>query len=176
MNWDDYRNFGPLATGRFDHHPDGEAQHHLGHGVWYAAIETGTENNGLATALAERFQEARTVSLSDQYYHLAICHPGRSLELLDMRSGWITKAGGNAAIGSGKREQSRKWAREIHKKYTTLDGIVWSSSVYPPGNAIVLWRGAVPALAPSAVAIDPLAELLPNVVRAANTLGYLVAL
>jgi len=176
MNWDDYRHFGPLATGRFDHHPDGEARHHPRQGVWYAAIETGTENGGLATALAERFQDSRTVPLGDRFHHLVVCHPGRSLTLLNMRSGWITKAGGNAAIGSGRRDRSRTWAREIHRTYPALDGIVWSSSVYPPGNAIVLWSGEVPALAASAIAIAPLAELLPYVVRAANTLGYTVAL
>lgn len=175
MKWNQHRHFGPIATGRFDHHPDGPAQDHDNHGVWYAAIEIDRDNRGIATAVAERFQETRTVPLDDHGFHLTICHPGRDLRLLDLRTGWITQAAGNAAIASGSRTQSRKWARAIREEYDTLDGLVWSSSVYPSGNAIVVWEDEDPAFAPTARLIRSLPDMTPYLVAAAKTLKYSIA-
>lgn len=171
--WNAPRHYGPLATGRFDHHPNGAPSYHAAHSVWYAALEIADDNNGLHTALAERFQDTRTVPLSPGFSSLVICQPARTLRLLNLDSRWITQAGGNAAITSGPRIQSRTWAREIRRHYAELDGLVWSSSVHPPGKAIVLWDHDSDTLAPFADLISPLDGLARVLVPVIDDLGYM---
>ncbi len=170
--WNEPRHYGPLATGRFDHHPAGAPSYDATHSVWYAALETGNDNNGLHTAIAERYQDTRVVPLSSGDSSLVICRADRDLRLLNLDSRWITQAGGNAAIASGPRSQSRKWARAIRKRYPNLDGLTWSSSVYPPGTAIVLWDHDSGALAPYADLISPLGGLTKILVPVVADLGY----
>lgn len=129
------------------------------------------------TALAETFQDTRVIDTHDGEPYLVIWRPTRALVLLDLASGWTTRAGGNQAICSGDRRQARRWAREIYGTYEEIDGIVYTSATYGPGCAVALFdRGAdsIPrhpllhrALADPAV--TPLLE------QAAAALGYLLA-
>ena len=139
MRWDQFRRFGP-TSGRFDHHPEGDRQVHPGHGVWYGGLDQPGGRSALATVVAEAFQQTRVIPLRSRRRWMVITAPARPLRLLSLDSSWITQAGGNAAIRSGPRVQARKWARAIHRHYPEIDGLAWSSSVYPPGSAVVLWE------------------------------------
>jgi hypothetical protein len=53
---------------------------------------------------------------------------------------------------------ARTWSRAIYREYPDVDGLVWSSSVLPPGRSIVLYERAADAV-PAAPASDrPLSE------------------
>lgn len=168
--WWEFRRWGPTAA-RFDHHPDGPSR--LGHSVWYAALETPDDNGqptGLATVLAERFQDTRTVPARSRNISLAICNPAKTLTLLNLEPDWLTQAGGNAAIASGPRHQSRKWARAIRHTYPRIDGLIWQSSVFRPGVAIVLWDQPRPALAPNPLLNRPLADIATSLIPVVDRL------
>lgn len=173
-SWHESRHWGPTAA-RFDHHPEGAPAFHPIHKVWYGAVET-TDAQGrpsaLFTALAERFQDSRTVPYLSRDVSLAVCAPARHLRLLDLESGWLTRAGGNAAISAGPRAQSRNWARAIAHTYPDLDGLIWRSSVYRPGLALVLWNLAREAFAPRPLLNRPLADISGTVLAATVDLGY----
>src|SRR5207253_3123453 len=67
----------------------------------------------------------------------------RDIQLLDLDAGWVTRAGGNQAITSGRRSRSREWARAIYAELPAVDGLAYISSVWGPGRCIALWdRGS----------------------------------
>lgn len=176
LRWDQFRRYGPTRA-RFDHHPEGDPAVHPHHGTWYGGLERPGGKLAIATAVAEVFQDTRTVTLASRQRWMVITAPARPLHLLSLDSSWITRAGGNAAIRSGPRAQARKWARAIHHHYPEIDGLAWSSSVYPPGSALVLWERrhdpapfAVPKLN------RPLSDLTHALVPVADELRYEISL
>jgi len=175
--WHEFRHWGPTAN-RFDHHPDGPPAQHPRHGVWYAALEETDklgDPTGLYTAVAERFQDSKTVPLNDSTISLVKCSASRTLTLLDLESRWLTQAGGNAAIESGPRDRSRKWARAIRASYPHIDGLIWRSSVYRPGRAIALWDLPRVALARTAKFNRTVPELSAALIPAAKHIGYAIS-
>lgn len=172
MRWDQYRRYGPTAS-RFDHHPGGEPAVHPRFGTWYGGLDQPGGDSAIATSIAEFFQDKRRVSLTSRQPRMVITSPARTLHLLNLDSSWITQARGNAAIRSGPRAQSRKWARAIHRHYPEIEGLTWSSSVYPPGSAVVLWERRDD---PSPFTVPSLNRALPDLthvlVRAVNQLRY----
>ena len=176
LRWDQFRRFGP-TTGRFDHHPVVDQKDHPDHGVWYGALEKLRSRSALTTVVAETFQDTRVVPLGSRQRWLVITAPARPLHLLSLDSSWITRAGGNAAIRSGPRSQARKWARAIHLHYPEVDGLIWSSSVYPPGTAIALWeRRDSPSPFDLPLLNRPLADLTHYLVAAAEETGFRASL
>ena len=177
IRWDQFRRYGPRETGRFDHHPDGKPAVHPRHGIWYGGLDQPDDNTAIATSVAEVFQDTRTVPLTSRQRWMVITTPARPLHLLSLDSSWITQAGGNAAVGSGPRVQSRKWARAIHRHYPEINGLTWSSSVYPPGSALMLWeqRDDPSPFTPPTLN-RPLRDLTHVLVPAAHKLRYQMSL
>lgn len=107
--------------------------------------------DAFVTALAEFFQHSTgrvgpidrlAASPTATAFRLAT-----SVRLLDLGSGWVTRAGGNQAIVAGLRTRARAWAGAIHQAHAHLDGLVYPSSVWGPGLCMALWergRSALP--------------------------------
>jgi len=150
---------------------------HPNHGTWYGALEQPGGHSALAAVVAEAFQDTRILTLTSRQRWMVITAPARTLHLLSLDSAWITRAGGNAAIRSGPRAQARKWARAIHHHYPEIDGLTWSSSVYPPGTSVVLWeRRDSPTPFALPTLNRPLSDLTHYLIAAAEELGYRVCL
>ena len=140
-DWYQFRTWGPTNS-RFDHHPY-PPQDHPRHGIIYGAFES----NAFATAFAETFARGNDILGPIDRSHaapwLVAFETVAPLRLLDLRSGWVTRAGGNGAISTGARSRSREWARVIHRTHRDVDGVVYGSSIWPPGNCLAIWeRGA----------------------------------
>ncbi len=177
-SWNRFRRWGPHREARFDHHPAGTPRIHHDFGVWYGAWELPDTEEALACVLAEYFQESTRIDVSGAT-HIVIARLASPLRLLDLESGWLTRAGGNAAIVSGPRGPSRKWARAIHGTYTEIDGVAWRSSVYRPGQAVALWEppqqrdgSRRPLLSPVCDLVAPLSDILAQVTAAAGKIRY----
>lgn len=175
VRWHEFRHWGPSAA-RFDHHPLGPPTMHPNHGAWYAALETrGDDPTGLYTAIAERFQDARTIPIADSSISVAACTTGHPVNLLDLESRWLTQSAGNGAIESGPRFRSRQWARAIRATYPEVHGLIWRSSVFRPGQAVVLWDLPRDSLAPTPRLNRTIDQLAPLLIPAAKRLGYRVS-
>lgn len=110
----------------------------------------GTGRTAFTTVLAEYFQDDRgTVGPIDRRRNgvaLSAFELAAPVQLLDLGSGWATRAGGNQAICSGPRSRSREWARTIYDTHPTVAGIYYPSSTWGPGHCIALWERATPAI------------------------------
>lgn len=163
--WRSFRFDGPLA-GRFDHHdPTSPTQR----GVLYGALD-------VATCVAEVFQATRVV---DRFAHdrcLTAFEATRPIALLDLTGDWPTRAGASQAIASGARPRAQHWARTIYDAYPKIQGIWYPSSIRGSHPAFVLFDRAQPALAADPAIDVPISHpgLLPDLVRIANKLGYLL--
>lgn len=107
-------------------------------------------NEAFTTAIAEYFQDDRgTVGPVDRRRHgvaVSAFELAAPVQLLDLGSGWVTRAGGNQAICSGARSRSRAWARAIHGAHPTVSGLYHPSSIWGPGRCIALWERAAAAI------------------------------
>ncbi|MCA1837068.1 MAG: RES family NAD+ phosphorylase, partial [Actinobacteria bacterium] len=122
--WPQFRSYGPLATGRFDHHPEPAADHGRdGPGVLYVS------RHGPA-CVAEAFQSNRTIMRRFGAPQLVAFTLRRDVTLLDLCGLWPTAAGASQAIASGPRSSSRAWARAIRAAYPDLEGLRYRSSMY----------------------------------------------
>ncbi len=106
--------------------------------------------SSLQTAMLECFRDTGIVDTVTDDPYFALFKPQRPLRLLDLAdSDWITVGGGNAAISSGPRIQSRAWARAIYEHYRhddELDGVFYTTSNRPASRSIALWERADDAL------------------------------
>jgi hypothetical protein len=169
------RLFGP-TTSRFDHHPP-PRRVHPSRSIAYLTFD----DTRFAAALAEYFQDANGgVGPIDRVHRQPVITQielATELHLLDLDSGWVTRAGGNQAIVSGRRSRARDWARAIYAEHQAIAGLAYGSSVWAPGRCVALWeRGAV-ALPPTPMTSrtldDPAIE--PALADAAKKLGsYLI--
>ncbi len=138
-------------------------------GVLYAARD-------LVTCVAEVFQGSRLVDRAAADRCLAGFRLTRSVRLLDLTGHWPTRAGANEALASGPRPRAQAWTRAMYKAYPRIEGIWYPSSMHGGNPALVLFERAETAL-PSTADLDvPLSHpgLLPDLVRAAASLGYLI--
>lgn len=135
--WDEMRAFGP-TTSRFDHHTT-PRRLHPSRSIAYLTFG----DRRFVAGLAEYFQDANGgIAPIDRalrrptvtQFELAV-----DLDLLDLDSGWVTRAGGNQAIVSGPRSSARAWARAIYAEHPTAQGLAYGSSVWAPGRCIALW-------------------------------------
>lgn len=153
---DRLRHWGPSEQGRFDHHErdrDGEPCDHLDDEgrVGAAVASFGARrspvtpprrgsipvDSPIVTAVAEAFQASRVIDCSG-LHGLALMATGPDREMLDLSSGWATRAGAVSHLATGPRPQTQAWARAIHDAYPNLAGILWPASVHPAGWALVL--------------------------------------
>jgi RES domain len=154
IQWNEFRSFGPTGS-RFDHQPP-PPRSHPQRRVMYLAHN----RNALTCALAEYFQDGGggilPLDLTRNRPAITVFDLEHDVRLLDLTSGWVTRAGGNQAINSGRRSTSRAWARAIYKSHPSIDGLLYPSSVWGPGRCVVLWERANHSLPKNAVASRPL--------------------
>lgn len=174
--WDELRAWGPTAS-RFDHQPPPPRTHPRRK---VAYVTYGPE--AFTAAIAEYFQdEGGGIGPIDRTHRApqaTVLSPTTQLRLLDLASGWVTRAGGNQAICSGPRRRAQEWARAIYKHHRKhIDGLAYPSSVWGPGRCAVLWEGARHALPDRPVATRALADpvLLDLVADASERLGTNIA-
>lgn len=183
VSWREFRYFGPVAS-RFDHHEakaDGAPKVQQ-RGVIYAAPSAVTwEDDGqwgdaAFTALAEFFQEGRTIDIIRRTPRLS-AFAGEPLRLLELSGAWMTRAGANLAICSGPRDRSRLWARAVYEHDETIQGVACRASTHA-GLTSALWERSAPSLPPAPLFDRPLSDprLLADLRRAARELNYDLAL
>lgn len=157
--WNQHRHWGP-TTARFDHHPPPPAMY-AEYGIVYLTVG----DRAVTTACAEVFQRADgagvgPIDRTGRQPALTIFEMASDLVLLDLSTGWVTKAGGNGAICSGPRPPCRAWARAIHDTHgQTIDGIAFPFSVWPPGLNLAVWADAARVFPASPVIARDLADV-----------------
>jgi hypothetical protein len=139
--WDQFRFWGPTQS-RFDHHlppPSDEER-----GILYAAHGS----TSFTVAIAEYFQDdsgAGVGPIDPLLYSpmITLFTIAEEIPLLDLDSGWVTRAGGNQAIKTGPRDVARDWARAIYDLHQDkVLGLAYGSSVWGPGRCVALWETA----------------------------------
>ncbi len=165
--WDEFRRFGPLATGRFDHHPDPPRLHDDEPGILYAAYRA-------KTCVAEVFQDRRSVDRRHREPWLAGFRLRRAARLLSLRGDWPTRAGGSIKINTGPRSACRRWSRAIHEAYPEIEGLLYASSMHANAEAVALYERAADALPERPEFNIPLSHpaLLAELERMAGEIGY----
>lgn len=154
-SWDTFRRFGPTRS-RFDHHQPPPRAHGTRSIAYVTYGDGGPRSNPFTAVLAELFQDdgggVMPFDLTRDAPHVSVFEITRRLRLLDLASGWVTRAGGNQAISSEARSTARAWARLIYlHHHSSIDGVAYHSSVWPPGRCAALWQGAR-----SAFPVEPL--------------------
>jgi hypothetical protein len=142
VTWDQFRQVGPLATMRFDHHsPPRRLQDR---GILYGAIRRppGEGRPAPEACLAEAFHDTRTIDPHDRTPWIVAFTPTAPLALLDLTGAWPTRANANQAISSGDRRRSRQWAQAIYDDYPDLDGIHYTASNFGPGHSVAVFERA----------------------------------
>ena len=175
--WSQLRTWGPVASMRFDHHPPPPREHPVravGHLV--AASTTARPCDPLEVAVLERFQTGVIDRHTDEP-RLVLWQPTRPLGLLQLTDAtWLARAGGNAALLAGARGRARLWSRALYRAYPEIDGLIWASSVLPPGRAVLLDERAADAVPTAPLSDRALREpaLQPALARIAATYGMVL--
>jgi hypothetical protein len=164
-SWKGFRRFGPLGTGRFDHHEP--PPHDQDRGILYAA------DRGSA-AFAECFQATRTINRSRRDPWLVCFSLDREVSLLDLGGAWPTRVGASQAINSGERSRAREWSRAIYEQYPGVEGLRYPSSMLVGAVAVALYERAEDALAGRPILHMPLTHpgLQFPIQRVASEVGY----
>lgn len=174
IQWNELRSFGPTGS-RFDHQTPPPRTHPVRRVLYVAHAR-----NAFTCALAEYFQDGGggilPLDLTRNRPAATIFDLENSVRLLDLTSGWVTRAGGNQAINSGRRSTSRAWARAIYKFHPSIDGLLYPSSVWGPGRCAVLWERADHCLPKTAIASRPLDDpyLRRPIAKAADELNTFI--
>ena len=138
--WNAFRYFGPTGA-RFDHQKrDGEGHaHEQERGILYLARD-------IPTALAEAFQEKRTVNRGYDQPWLVSIQLGCDLALLNLTDTFCVRAGGSMKLVSGPTVYAQNWSRAFYECYEAIHGLYYPSS---------LTNRPVIALYERAFALDP---------------------
>ncbi|GAC1332169.1 MAG: RES family NAD+ phosphorylase [Mycobacteriales bacterium] len=168
--WRSLRTFGPVPGGRFDPHPvrtDARPADAPGYGVTYLGLS-------LRTALAEVFQDTRTVDRRTGRPYLAVFRVRHAVRLLDLAGSWPTRAGASQAISSGRRDRAQAWARAIYSAYDDVEGVWYPSAMDGGAPAVCLWQRAAAALPRTPEVNMPLdaPTLALPLARACGPIGY----
>lgn len=173
-----FRSFGPTGS-RFDHHgpgPGGRPQ--AGDRAILYAVDARRDRSALVSAIAEVFQQTRTIDLAHEEPHLSAFTTALDIPLLNLAGHWATRVGGSLALSAGTREAARGWSRAFYKAYPRIGGLRYRSSMSGGSSiAVAFYERALPAM-PGAPDLDlPLAHpaLRRDVVRAAGILGFQIA-
>ena len=168
VTWSTFRQFGPTPTGRFDHQPP-PPHDDPDRSILYAGLDA-------LAAIAESFQDTRTIDRRRQEPWLVGFELAGPLPLLDATRLWPTRAGASQAIATGRRPTAQAWSRRIHAAYANLAGVLYRSSMAGGSLNVALYERAIPAM-PAEPAIHlPLSHpgLALPLARAASKLGYLL--
>jgi hypothetical protein len=131
LPWNTPRNYGPLASMRWDPQP-GPQPGSGADGVLYAAVD-------VATSLAEAYQTTRVIDTRTGAPALTAWEPERPLRLLDVSGTWLLRNTASAALLAAPRSTCRRWARAIYTTWPDLDGL-HAPSTMTGRPTIVLWR------------------------------------
>ncbi len=171
--WNELRHHGPTNS-PFDHHPP-PPQLHPAHGITY--LTRGP--NQFTAALAEAYQNStggvEPIDRARNQNTLTLFELASDLELLDLDSGWLTRAGGNQAVCAGPRDRAREWARSIYAGHG-VDGLAYRSSAWAPGNCVALWERGATAIPTAPLATRALTDsgLVTALANAAQTLHTII--
>lgn len=168
LGWDTLRAWGPVASGRWEPHPQ-RAGNQPGEGVMYAAT-------GLATAVVETFQETRRIDPSAGAPRATSWTPTRPLRLLKLTDDWCLRNGASAALTSAPHAVCRTWTRAVRAAFPDLDGLLTGSVLTGRPN-VTLWSPAAETLASlpdfsERLADDLLWDVLDRVAHRYRRAGY----
>ncbi len=166
LPWNRLRRFGPLATGRWDPHPEPAADHPR-EGVGYFAFD-------VTTCLAEVFQESRFIDVVAGAPYATAFALARDVRVLDLTGRWLLRAGARQSVATGPRHRTRRWARAIRAAWPDLDGLVAPSAVDGGRDCLVLWHPGRTALPSVPLSSEPLASppIRPRIAVAADRIRY----
>ncbi len=137
--WSSFRSYGPVAAGRFDHHPlpTGECADRR---ILYAGLQA-------PGCLAEVFSRTRLIDRWIDEPYLCAFRIDAPLVLLDLRGSWPTRAGGSQALATGPHSVSQAWSRAIHEAYRDVAGLAYRSCMAgEPDTNVVLYERSEDAL------------------------------
>lgn len=164
--WNELRRYGPTATGRFDHH-EPPPHEDLARAILYAARDA-------TAALAEAFQDSRTIDRRRQEPWLVAFELTADIAALDLTRLWPTRAGASQAIATGRRVTAQAWSRAIYRAYPEVAALAYRSSMAGSSINVALYERAAAAVSTSPVLHLPLTHpgLALSLARAASKLGY----
>jgi hypothetical protein len=164
--WSELRTFGPTATGRFDHQ-EPPPHDDPARGILYAARDA-------IAALAEAFQDTRTIDRRRQEPWLVAFELQVEVIALDLTRLWPTRAGASQAISTGRRATAQAWSRSIYRDYRNVGALLYRSSMAGRSVNLALYERAGTALPQRPTLHVPLTHpgLALPLARAASKLGY----
>lgn len=164
IGWNELRHWGPSSTARFDPHEPPPRTQDLGVAYLSLAVDT---------AMAEVFQDTRTIFVGRGGMYLSGFETISSLELLDLTGRWPLRVGGSHAINTGRKDATRAWARAFVTAWPELDGCLYTSSMTGK-ECVALYEPGVDALPSVPGFSEPLAHpgLAATVATAAEQIGY----
>ncbi len=121
--WNTFRYFGPTGA-RFDHQErdvKGRA-FEQDRGILYLASD-------IPTALAEVYQEKRTVNRRDNHPWLVSIRLACELTLLNLTDTFCVQAGGSMKLVSGPTVYAQNWSRAFYECYEEIHGLYYPSSL-----------------------------------------------
>jgi hypothetical protein len=164
--WGELRHYGPTATGRFDHqepppHDDPDRA------ILYAGLDA-------MAALAEAFQDTRTIDRRRREPWLAGFALSADLVALDLSRLWPTRAGASQAIATGRRVTAQAWSRAIYRAYPEVQALLYRSAMAGGFFNVALYERAANGVPSSPTIHIPLTHpgLALPLARAASKLGY----
>jgi len=121
--WNAFRYFGPTAA-RFDHQELDEAgnAYEQERGMLYFAVD-------IPTALAEVFQEKRTINRVMDRPWLVSLRVSCDLTLLNLTDTYCVRAGGSMKLVSGPTLYAQNWSRAFYDCYAGIHGLYYPSSL-----------------------------------------------
>lgn len=133
--WNTFRTFGPVATGRFDHH-EPPPRDQPDRGICYAADDA-------ATAIVEAFGDTRLIDRRTHDPWLVAFAVGADLVALDLTGAWPTRAGASQEIATGRRDVAQAWSRVLWAAYPGVGALRYRSSMAGGAiNTAIYERGA----------------------------------
>lgn len=166
--WSHFRTFGPVRTGRFDHHPLPRGDH-PDHGILYAAFD-------VKTAVAEAFGDERMIDRVRDEPYIARFRLTGPVPSLDLASDWPTRAGGSQELSSGPRPTAQAWSRAIWEDLDWIEALLYPSSMHGGATNVAFYeraRSAIPAT-PGRVLPLSLPAFEADLIRFATELGYAI--
>jgi hypothetical protein len=165
-SWNGFRSYGPVATGRFDHH-EPPPHDDLSRSIYYVS-------DSAATAIVETYQDTRVIDRMDRDPWLVAFELESDFVALDLTGGWPTRAGASQAIASGRRDVARAWSRLIWSEYGDVRGIWYPSAMAGGGRNLAAFERGQSNLPDHPSLNLPLSHpgLLADLNRIATEYGY----
>ncbi|QFT81991.1 RES domain protein [Roseovarius sp. THAF27] len=170
-----FRNFGPTNS-QFDHHlPDPSGRPTNGARAILYGIERALDPHAFTSALAEVFQDTRTIDLRAGGPRLTVFQITREISLFDLTGHWTTRVGASASLSSGPRAITKEWSPDFDDAYPNLDGLFYRSAMSGGSSlSLALYERSRSGMPATPVVDTPLSHtvLRSGLIQAASTLGY----